>query len=740
MRGVAFFLCLSGAAFAAPPQFPIENVSVRSIGPGGGGFIDCVLASRHSKTRFYAGCDVGGFYRSDDGGRNWRILNDGFSNQMCESIAEHPRDPDVLVAGSDGGVYVSRDGGYHWEHPTEGFPPAQGFGYGRPIIRVEFDETNPDHVWAASGCPRGRTGKDHLQGRFGRIFESFDAGRTWRRIKDESGVLAQKETEIRSFSASSRNAKDLLVSTSRGVFRSLDGGRNWTASGEGIPVEEGFGPEILARCASAPDVVYLSARSNRGEVPRRCGVWKSTDGGATWRACGTPPAYELRHAGEWAHSYWSHPHLVCDAKDPDVCWASSVTWLSPQGVWKTEDGGQTWAQKFDLKHRGWLDFWGFFSGALTVSRTFRDTVAFGTSGTIYRTDDAGASWRQAYTTERADGKLQGSGLETIYTQCVYADRARKDRMYFGFNDVALFVSEDRGRTLKRTMKGVPDGFSNSCFDIRQAEDEPNRMWAVFGRWGGDESGLFCESTDGGESWSVKTNGFVCGAWARIAVVRGVKPYCLAVVRTGYHRPERRGTTMTWDGGESWHEVSTNDLPIARRPCSVFADRGTILVGSGSGRTGGARIFASKDLGHRWFEIPAAAEMRMGNIREFAVSGKTIAVACQSVNEGLGGVFVSRDCGKTWRHALRDWCASSVAFAGSRLFATCPRPGWCDPNDSGHGLVVSDDFGETWRQCRGTGFYRGPVSMVVADPFDASALYVGTGGNGVFEVRLPEGVR
>ncbi len=721
--------------------FPEQPVGVKTIGPGGGGFIDALLASRHNRNRFYAGCDVGGFYRSDDAGRTWKILNDGFSNGMCHSIAEHPKNPEILVAGSDGGVYVSRDGGLHWTNPTNGFPVARNFGYARPIIEVVFDESNPDHVWAASGCPRGRTGESHKAGRMGRIFESFDAGATWKQINDESKVVTKKGMEIRSISPNMKNPKDLLVATNEGLFRSLDGGRHWSAIGSGLPDCEGLQLECISRCDAVPEVIYLTARADKGKVPRKCGVWKSVDGGATWTETAMPKDGSLQYAGLWAHSYWSYPHIVADPANPDVCWAASASWLTPNGVFKTVDGGKSWQQKFDMKHRGWLNMWGFYSGALTVSKAHPGSVAWGTSGTIYRTDDEGKTWRQCYTIERADGKLEGNGLETICSQCVYADLYRRDRLFLGFNDVGFFVSDDRGKSLTRAMKGIPPRFSNSCFDLKQAEDDPDRVWAVFGRWGADESGIFCESTDGGMSWNVKTNGFVCGAWAQIAVVNGRKPYVLAVVRTGYERRERSGTTISYDGGDTWNEVSTNALPIAKRPTAIAVHKGVILVGSGAGKEKGARIFASKDLGKSWFEFKSFGEMKAGNVREFAIRGKTIAVAAQSVNCGKGGVYVSRDAGKTWKQVLLDWCSSSIRFAGADLIAGCPKPGWRDPCELGYGLVVSSDFGETWRQCRGEGFYRAQISHIAVDPFDESRVFVGTGGNGDYEIDLePDAIR
>ncbi len=87
----------------------------RNIGPGGGGWIPCMTVSPHDSRVVYAGCDVGGFFKSTDSGANWRICNTGLHDLYVEVIAPHPRDSRVIYIGTEGGVHKSTDGGETWQ-------------------------------------------------------------------------------------------------------------------------------------------------------------------------------------------------------------------------------------------------------------------------------------------------------------------------------------------------------------------------------------------------------------------------------------------------------------------------------------------------------------------------------------------------------------------------------------------------------------------------------------------------
>ena len=84
-----------------------------SFGPGGGGWYRTVAISPHTGDCFL-GADVGGIYRSMDGCRSWQIVNAGIPNLYVNTVAFHPRDPQIVFAGCNGGVLRSVDGGATW--------------------------------------------------------------------------------------------------------------------------------------------------------------------------------------------------------------------------------------------------------------------------------------------------------------------------------------------------------------------------------------------------------------------------------------------------------------------------------------------------------------------------------------------------------------------------------------------------------------------------------------------------
>jgi len=75
MRSLALWamLLLAGSPDAATADSP----AWRNLGPGGGGWIQSICAGPHDANELFVGCDVGGFYRSADGGRSYSIRNAG---------------------------------------------------------------------------------------------------------------------------------------------------------------------------------------------------------------------------------------------------------------------------------------------------------------------------------------------------------------------------------------------------------------------------------------------------------------------------------------------------------------------------------------------------------------------------------------------------------------------------------------------------------------------------------------
>ena len=103
----------------------------KSIGPGGGGWLTALAFS--PPNTIFAGCDVGGVYRSDDWGHTWRIVNEGLTNYNVNAILVDPLDANVIYLGTLGGVFISTDRGDTWEAKRNGFPAISPWSFSAPI-------------------------------------------------------------------------------------------------------------------------------------------------------------------------------------------------------------------------------------------------------------------------------------------------------------------------------------------------------------------------------------------------------------------------------------------------------------------------------------------------------------------------------------------------------------------------------------------------------------------------------
>jgi photosystem II stability/assembly factor-like uncharacterized protein len=231
-----------------------------------------------------------------------------------------------------------------------------------------------------------------------------------------------------------------MGSTGGGVWKSNDGGSNWKNISDGY-----FGGSIgaVAVAPSDPTVLYVGEGENtvRGNVSEGFGIWRSEDGGRSWKNIGLK---ESRHI----------VRIVIHPKDPNTVWVAALGHLfgphEERGVYKTTDGGKTWRRVlFSDKQSGAVDLVMepgnpnvLYASTWTVIRTPHSLESGGSGSALWKSTDGGETWKKLNGNEGFPSKsvtgIIGVAVSPSNTDKVYAMVENADG--------GLFMSEDGGKT------------------------------------------------------------------------------------------------------------------------------------------------------------------------------------------------------------------------------------------------------------------------------------------------------
>ncbi len=721
-----------------------NEVQWKLVGPGGGGWIQSLAFDPKDPNTIYVGCDVGGFYVSFDSGKSFEIRNNGLRDYFVECIAVHPQNPNIILLGTQGGIFRTTDRGKTWHWVRNGFPPTQRYSYSSPIGAICFDPQNPNIVYAGVGRPRNAREGREGQGQ-GAIYRSTDGGLTWQRI--DNGQLP-RDAVISDIEVKPDDSSVILVATNKGLFRSDDGGKTWQPSNEGLP--HAFVQEI-AFAPSQPNRVYLTLLTTAREGQAwNGGVYRSDDAGRTWRSCtGNLP----QRVGPDLYRQSNYGEIVVDPQIADVVYVGGRSWWNP-GVYKSVDGGRSWkwvtvhdGKRWVNMDYGWIDFWGCAVECLAISPVKPDRLAFGTSGHLFVTDDGGKTWQQRYCVQLPDGLFHGNGLEVTCVNDIVPDPIRKGRIYLCYADIGLLISDDGGKTFRRSHEGMKA--SGNCFTVIVDPQRPNTVWAATGQWAWNE-GYICRSDDGGKTWRVVgepatglPNGQVRNIVLDLSSPANKRRLLVTVNGHGFFESK--------DGGFSWQSINGN-LPqeAAKQPRGILLNPKNpmhIVVACAGTPETGAGVYETQDGGKSWRRLNT--EPVLANIQcltaepipspKFPVPNlKVLYIAAREFYDHatkrlyLGGVYKSADGGRTWQRILDYHFVSDIVVHPrnpSIIYAATTDHPYHD-DCVAEGVLKSDDGGKTWRKVN-NGLSHRNISCLAIDPHDPTVLYAGTGGNSAF---------
>lgn len=340
--GLAFLAAPSWAQQYSPSLF--QDLQYRMIGPSRGGRVTAVAGHASQPGTFYMGATGGGVWKTTDYGRNWRNVSDGyFQTASIGAIRVADSDPDIVYVGtgSDGirsnvitgrGVYKSTDGGRTWQF--------LGLRDAGQIGAVLIHPSNPDIVYVAA---LGHVfGPNPDRG----IYRSSDGGTTWENVlfvSDSTGAIdlefaPDNPLEIYASMWRAERKPWTIISGARegGVYRSTDGGDTWRKLGGGLP--DGLvGKSDLAVSPDDPDRVYVLIEAEPGG-----GLYRSDDRGETFRLVSDH------------RPLLDRPFYYCNV-DADPTNAD-ILYVNSTGFWKSQDGGSSW-QRRSTPHGDNHDMW-----------------------------------------------------------------------------------------------------------------------------------------------------------------------------------------------------------------------------------------------------------------------------------------------------------------------------------------------------------------------------------------------
>jgi photosystem II stability/assembly factor-like uncharacterized protein len=554
----------------------------------------------------------------------------------------------------------------------------------------------------------------------GGVWRTRNAGTTYEPIFDDQGsysigcVALDPSNPNVVWVGSGENNNQRSVAYGDGVYKSTDGGKSW--KNMGLKNSEHIANVVVD--PTDPNTVYVAAYGPVWSDGGERGVYKSTDGGQNWTL--------VKQVGQYAGCN----NLVMDPRNPKVLYAAFhqrqrkvFTYIGggpESGLYKTTDGGATW-NKVEGLPGGDVGRIGIDVSPANPDFVYAVVEAPSGSGGVYRSTNRGASWE----------KMSGTSTSGNYYQELTCDPKNPERIFI--TDTYYKVSYDGGRTV-RNLGEINKHIDNHCIWIDPANTNHLRV--------GCDGGIY-ETWDNAKSWEYKHNMPVVQFY-KVATDNGLPFY--HVHGGTQDNLSLGGPSRTTSGNgipnSDWYITSTGDGFESQVDPT---DPNIVYAQSQYGglqrfdRKSGQGVFIQAQAGEnepalRWNWDAPLVISEHSNTR---------------IYHGANVVFRSDDRGNTWRAISKDlsrgidrnklevmgkvWSVDAIAKNGSTDIygqTTSIAESTLDQNllwvGTDDGLVhATRDGGATWEQFDNLPGVpeRSYVHQVIASRFDKNTAYV-----------------
>tara|TARA_Y100000996_G_scaffold97834_2_gene70264 strand:- start:2852 stop:5983 length:3132 start_codon:yes stop_codon:yes gene_type:complete len=322
-----------------------ESLKFREIGPFRGGRSAAVVGVKDKPNLYYFGGTGGGVWKTEDAGKTYENISDGYFGGSIGSIAIAQNDSNVIYVGggevtvrgnvsSGNGIWKSVDAGKTWVF--------SGLSKSRHIPRIVIDSKNSDIVYAAV------LGNIYKPSKERGVYKSVDGGKTWKKVlfvNDQAGAVELQidPNNSRILYASTWNLRRTPYSLNSGgpgslLWKSNDSGNTWFK----ISDNPGFAKGILGIIGVTVSPVNSDRVYAIVENKEKGGVYRSDNGGDTWKYVNSSRALRQRA--------WYYSKIYADSKNQDIVYVMNVSYH------KSIDGGKTF-KSYRAPHGDHHDLW-----------------------------------------------------------------------------------------------------------------------------------------------------------------------------------------------------------------------------------------------------------------------------------------------------------------------------------------------------------------------------------------------
>jgi len=659
----------------------------------------------------------------------WQFVGPtNISGRSCDVdvVAPKGKNYTMYVATASGGLWKTVNEGTSWE-PI--FEQAASTAFGDVILAP----SNPDIIWIGTGEQNIFRSSQAGCG----VYKSTDAGKTWQHMGLADTytipriVIHPENSDVVYVAASGH---EWTFNAERGVYKTTDGGNSWQKV---LFVSEQTGAIDLVMDPRDSEVLYATTWQRiryKWNDPRNkpdytgSGVYKSTDGGKTWRQInnGLPEAkYRGRIGIDIARSNPTVLYLLLDnyeiAREAEEGRLDSygrpmAAVIKGATIYRTDDGGESWKQVSGLTDttRRYMErhsaTYGWVFGQIRVDPNDENTIYSMGLG-LNQSTDGGKTFAPL---RGMHGDHHGLWIDPDNSNYLV-----------NVNDGGAYASYDKGKTWRSFTDRLPAvQFFNIAYDM----DTPFRVYGSIQDHGSYRGVIdlsrgrdkvptqVFEPAPGGEGSShaidptnpaiVYSAGFY-GTISRSDVVKRVSKRLLP--RTFEDEPRLRGQWVA--------------------PFIISPHNPNIIY------HGMQYLLRSLDQGNTWEQISPDltynTPSEIGDISYHtltSISESPLKYGLIYVGTDDGRVHATRDGGKRWLEIMeglpyQKWVSRIVASAFDINTVYMTQNGKRDDDFTPY-VWKSTNYGKTWVDIS-KGIPLGPVNVVREDPKDKNILYVGT---------------